>query len=239
MSRPFPGWAGCCPRWTGLDPSYLVGGAVRDLLLGARSVDLDVAVEGDAPAVARTVAGRVGGEAVVHDRFGTATVRAGDSRRRPGVHPAGDLRAPGRAAHGRAGRTGRGPAPAGLHGECDGDRPHRGGRGRAARPARRGGRRGEPARSACCTTRSFIDDPTRLLRAVRYEARLGFAHGLHDRAARPRGGGGRRAGTVSGAARARRADGPARRRARRRPRSSEWRGLGIARGAGSRPARRR
>ena len=60
----------------GLPPAYLVGGAVRDLLRGAPHVDLDVVVEGDALAVARTLAERLGGEVVEHDRFGTATVRA-------------------------------------------------------------------------------------------------------------------------------------------------------------------
>src|SRR3954447_6409297 len=33
-------------------PTYLVGGVVRDLLLGAKGADLDVAIEGDAEALA-------------------------------------------------------------------------------------------------------------------------------------------------------------------------------------------
>ena len=33
-------------------PTYLVGGVVRDLLIGAQGVDLDVAIEGDAEALA-------------------------------------------------------------------------------------------------------------------------------------------------------------------------------------------
>jgi tRNA nucleotidyltransferase (CCA-adding enzyme) len=49
---------------------YVVGGAVRDLLLGGEPADLDLAVEGDAAAVGE----RLGGSAVVHDRFGTSTV---------------------------------------------------------------------------------------------------------------------------------------------------------------------
>jgi tRNA nucleotidyltransferase (CCA-adding enzyme) len=50
---------------------YVVGGGVRDLLLGGQPVDLDLLVEGDAADVAR----RLGGNVVVHDRFGTSTVR--------------------------------------------------------------------------------------------------------------------------------------------------------------------
>jgi tRNA nucleotidyltransferase (CCA-adding enzyme) len=50
---------------------YVVGGAVRDLLLGDQPVDLDLVVEGDAAAVAE----RLGGGIVVHDRFGTSTVK--------------------------------------------------------------------------------------------------------------------------------------------------------------------
>jgi tRNA nucleotidyltransferase/poly(A) polymerase len=50
--------------------AYLVGGAVRDLLLGAEHPDLDLAVEGDAVELAR----RLGAEPVAHERFSTATV---------------------------------------------------------------------------------------------------------------------------------------------------------------------
>jgi tRNA nucleotidyltransferase (CCA-adding enzyme) len=57
-------------------PVHLVGGAVRDLLLGRDIVDLDVVVEGDALPVARAAAERLGGKVREHDRFGTATVSA-------------------------------------------------------------------------------------------------------------------------------------------------------------------
>jgi tRNA nucleotidyltransferase (CCA-adding enzyme) len=50
---------------------YVVGGAVRDLLLGGQPTDLDLVVERDASRVAE----RLGGTVVVHDRFGTSTVR--------------------------------------------------------------------------------------------------------------------------------------------------------------------
>jgi tRNA nucleotidyltransferase (CCA-adding enzyme) len=53
-------------------PLYLVGGVVRDLLLESPSYDLDLVVEGDAIALARAVAGRYGGRVRSHDRFGTA-----------------------------------------------------------------------------------------------------------------------------------------------------------------------
>lgn len=49
---------------------HLVGGAVRDLLLGREPRELDVVVEGDAVALARAL----DPAAVVHERFATATV---------------------------------------------------------------------------------------------------------------------------------------------------------------------
>src|SRR5687768_14596027 len=58
----------------GEESVYVVGGAVRDLLLGREPHELDFVVEGDAVAVARRAAARAGGEVLVHDRFGTATV---------------------------------------------------------------------------------------------------------------------------------------------------------------------
>ncbi|NPV08630.1 MAG: CBS domain-containing protein [Anaerolineae bacterium] len=51
---------------------YAVGGFVRDLLLGFPNLDLDLVVEGDAIALAQQLAKRLGGEVKSHRRFGTA-----------------------------------------------------------------------------------------------------------------------------------------------------------------------
>jgi len=59
-------------------PVYLVGGSVRDLLLGKTTIDVDLAVEGDAIALAQAVAPSLGAEIVVHPNFGTATLKAKD-----------------------------------------------------------------------------------------------------------------------------------------------------------------
>ena len=154
-------------------PSYLVGGAVRDLLRGAQSIDLDIAVEGDAPAAARALAGRLGGSATEHERFGTATLRAGSlevdlaaTRReiydRPGALPRVEP-APLEEDLGRRDFTVNAMAVA-LRDEDLGalHDPHDG----------QGDLDGRWIR--VLHARSFLDDPTRLFRALRYEARLGF-----------------------------------------------------------------
>src|SRR3954463_2819977 len=61
---------------------YLVGGTVRDLLLGEPGFDVDLAVEGDGPAFARVLAAEAGGRAPPHDACGPAVVEWGD-----GDHP--------------------------------------------------------------------------------------------------------------------------------------------------------
>lgn len=61
-------------------PVAAVGGFVRDLLLGIISQDIDIAVEGDAIACARLLAGRLGGAVAKTSRFGTAVLMAGDTR---------------------------------------------------------------------------------------------------------------------------------------------------------------
>jgi len=53
-------------------PLYVVGGFVRDLLLDRPSLDFDMVVEGDAIALARALAKRYGGKVTSHSRFGTA-----------------------------------------------------------------------------------------------------------------------------------------------------------------------
>ncbi len=53
-------------------PLYIIGGSVRDLILGSATKDLDLTVEGDAIALARALAKRHGGKVTAHSKFGTA-----------------------------------------------------------------------------------------------------------------------------------------------------------------------
>jgi tRNA nucleotidyltransferase/poly(A) polymerase len=57
---------------------HLVGGAVRDLLRGERPRELDVVVDGRIQPLLR----RLGGETLIHDRFGTASVSLPGADRR-------------------------------------------------------------------------------------------------------------------------------------------------------------
>jgi tRNA nucleotidyltransferase (CCA-adding enzyme) len=59
-------------------PVYLVGGIVRDLLLKRPGADLDIVVEGDAIRLARSLVEEYGGRQVSHSRFGTAKWFIGD-----------------------------------------------------------------------------------------------------------------------------------------------------------------
>ncbi len=54
-------------------PLYIIGGFVRDLFIGTPGLDFDLVVEGDAVALARTVSARYGGRITVHSQFGTAS----------------------------------------------------------------------------------------------------------------------------------------------------------------------
>jgi tRNA nucleotidyltransferase (CCA-adding enzyme) len=148
-------------------PAYAVGGAVRDLLLGADRSDVDVAVEGDPLALAAAL----GGEVRAHERFGTATVSADglevdlaaarrESYPRPGALP--DVE-PATLAEDLARRDFTVNAMAlPLHREPELIDPHGG-----LDDLRAGVLR-------VLHDRSFVDDPTRALRAARYAARLGF-----------------------------------------------------------------
>ena len=59
---------------------YLVGGFVRDLLLDRPSLDFDLVVEGDAISLARALVNQYGGRVTSHRRFGTAKWRIEDFR---------------------------------------------------------------------------------------------------------------------------------------------------------------
>ena len=148
------------------DRVYLVGGAVRDLLLGRRPREVDLVVEGDLD----EAAGRLGGEVTAHDRFGTARVLYDDceidlarARRerylRPGalpeVEPAPleeDLHRRDVTVNAMAIALGDGTLHA-VPGALD-DLEH--------------------GVLRVLHDRSFVDDPTRLWRVARYAARLRF-----------------------------------------------------------------
>ncbi|MBK9927707.1 MAG: CCA tRNA nucleotidyltransferase [Anaerolineales bacterium] len=53
-------------------PLYIIGGSVRDLMLNSSIKDFDLTVEGDAIKLARSLAKRHGGKVTVHAKFGTA-----------------------------------------------------------------------------------------------------------------------------------------------------------------------
>lgn len=54
-------------------PAYLVGGSVRDILLNLPALDLDIVIEGDALQLAQTLKDRHGGTLTLHLKFRTAT----------------------------------------------------------------------------------------------------------------------------------------------------------------------
>ncbi|MGZ4298901.1 MAG: hypothetical protein ACXVE4_15620 [Solirubrobacteraceae bacterium] len=172
-----PAAAPLLERLSDAEDVYLVGGAVRDLLLEADPLDLDLVVDGELEALAR----RLGTPTRVHDRFETRTVELDGftydlarARREcyehpgalPTVGPAGIEEDLGRRdftvnalALGLSG-TRRGQLLQVPHGREDLD-------ARQLRVLHDG---------------SFIDDPTRLLRLARYAGRLGFAVEEHTRA---------------------------------------------------------
>jgi tRNA nucleotidyltransferase (CCA-adding enzyme) len=151
----------------------LVGGAVRDLMLGLRPRELDVVVRGEVEALARELAERLGGEATVHARFGTALVSA------PRVDV--DL------ARTRAeSYPGPGALPQVRPGTPDEDLQRRDFTVNAIALALAGEDAGSvravpgaledlrARRLRVLHDQSFQDDPTRIVRMVRYAVRLGF-----------------------------------------------------------------
>ena len=57
---------------------YLVGGTVRDLLLQRPSLDLDLVLEGNAIKFARQLTAGTGGKLTIHQQFGTANFHQGE-----------------------------------------------------------------------------------------------------------------------------------------------------------------
>lgn len=69
---------------------YIVGGFVRDLLLERPSIDFDVVVEGDAISLANALAAAYGGRVQSHTRFGTAKWKIASNRRALAAQLAGE-----------------------------------------------------------------------------------------------------------------------------------------------------
>ncbi|MFI5004797.1 MAG: prohead protease, partial [Solirubrobacterales bacterium] len=167
--------------------AFLVGGAVRDLLLDRRPRELDVVVEGeDAPLghaaalLAGELVSRFGTPAGAsgHERFGTVIVEWAAGRIDIATARRERYPAPGALPEVE-------PAPLAedlqrrdftvnaLALALDGERP---GELHAAPHALEDLRAG---RLRVLHERSFLDDPTRLWRLARYRARLGFALEAH------------------------------------------------------------
>ncbi|MBI2207136.1 MAG: CCA tRNA nucleotidyltransferase [Candidatus Rokubacteria bacterium] len=155
--------------------AYVVGGVARDLFREARSEtgDLDIVIEGDGHRLAREIAETLGAPLVLHDRFLTASVDV------PGVGTVDVIT----ARSERYEHRGALPRvmPAGIQQDLErrdftinamaieltsDDRP-------LLDPY--GGRADlERERIRILHPLSFVDDPTRMFRAARYAARLGF-----------------------------------------------------------------
>ena len=151
---------------------YLVGGPVRDALLESPVLDLDFSVVGDGAALGKRLAQETGGEATAHPQFGTATVITQGRRI--------DLVTARRERYPQPGQL-----PHVTPGTIEDDLRRRDFTINAmALPIwPEGGRILDPmdglvdlesgtVRVLHC--RSFVDDPTRMFRAVRYEQRFGF-----------------------------------------------------------------
>ena len=152
-------------------PAYLVGGGVRDILLGQPALDLDIVVEGNAIQLANALSSKYGGVLTTHTKFRTATWQ-------PPEGPPLDLITARRETY-RAPATLPDITPSTLADDL----------------ARRDFSINTLALRLADSTlvdlhnaradlqngairvlhpQSFIDDPTRLYRAVRYEIRYGF-----------------------------------------------------------------
>ena len=155
-------------------PLYIVGGAVRDLIIGRPVEDLDLVVEGDAETFAYLVAKRLSGHVVSKSQFSTAKVRVGDilldfiTARNEHYHKPGAL-------------------PQIAHGTIIEDLSRRDfsintmavalhlGKEHPLIDQFGGMKDIQDGLIRSLHDKSFTDDATRILRAIRYEQRLGFS----------------------------------------------------------------
>ena len=152
---------------------YLVGGGLRDLVLGREQVDIDLVGEGGMRSLAEAAVAALGGRWLEHRAFGTVTVEGQDFRLDLAMARAERYARPGALPRVR---------PASI-GEDLARRDFTINAMALALCGRQRGQlldpfdgRGDIARGLVRVLhdRSFIDDATRILRAVRYETRFSF-----------------------------------------------------------------
>ncbi|MCI0551044.1 MAG: tRNA nucleotidyltransferase, partial [Anaerolineae bacterium] len=171
-------------------PLYLVGGVVRDMLLGRAVNDFDLVVEGDITAFAESILKKYGGKILVHSRFGTAKWILNESTfkrldfpvaRFPDFELSFDLVSARSESYSRPGAL-----PKVERSTIDNDLRRRdftinamalrldgNHYGRLIDPL--GGEADlEGGTIRVLHSKSLIDDPTRIYRAIRYEERYGF-----------------------------------------------------------------
>jgi tRNA nucleotidyltransferase (CCA-adding enzyme) len=154
--------------------AFLVGGFVRDILLGVSNLDLDIVVEGSGINTARAFADRNHSSCVVHEGFGTATVSMPDAvkvdfatarkevYKKPGALPSVRFDTL-REDLFRRDFTINAMAIAIAKDDCGRLIDFFGGQKDLA-----------DKKIRILHDKSFIDDPTRMLRAVRFEQKLNF-----------------------------------------------------------------
>jgi tRNA nucleotidyltransferase (CCA-adding enzyme) len=164
---------------------YAVGGFVRDLLTGAAPPDVDLVVEGDGVAFARRLAEEIGGTLLVHRSFGTASIEGGRAPAGAGHDGVAlgrvDVASARRECYPTAGALPE-VEPADLLEDLRRRDFSMNAMALALAPDRFG-RLLDPLGGLADVRRrrlralhplSFVEDPTRVFRAARYAARLGF-----------------------------------------------------------------
>jgi tRNA nucleotidyltransferase (CCA-adding enzyme) len=158
---------------------YLVGGPVRDILLGRHSIDIDLTLEDDASTLARALAKRLDGRVRSFPQFLTYKVTATD-------FPEIDLATARKERYRKPGAL-----PAVTAGRLKDDLVRRDFSINAVAFDLLDGRMHDPTGGAqdiaarlvrVLHDRSFVDDPTRIFRATRLATRLGFAIERHTAA---------------------------------------------------------
>ncbi|MCI0554477.1 MAG: CCA tRNA nucleotidyltransferase [Anaerolineae bacterium] len=171
-------------------PLYLVGGVVRDIFLGRAVNDFDLVVEGGIASFAESILKKYGGKILVHSRFGTAKWILNESTfkrldfpvsRFPDFELSFDLVSARSETYSQPGAL-----PTVERSTIDDDLRRRDFTINAMALRLDGNHYGElidPLGGEADLERgtirvihpkSFIDDPTRIYRAVRYEGRYGF-----------------------------------------------------------------